>query len=41
MGAPTAVCTTISGSFNKRGGFGGGRRSGVGGDSVRTKLCGY
>jgi hypothetical protein len=41
VGAPTAVRTTTSGSLNGRGGLGKGRRSSIGGDGVRIKLCGY
>ena len=40
MGASTAAYTTLSGSLNRRGGLSR-RRSGAGGDSARTKLCGY
>ena len=36
-----AIRTTISRSFNRRGGLSRGRRSGVGGDSARIKLYGY
>ena len=41
MGASTAVRTTISRSLNSGGGLSGGKRSSVGGDSARIKLCGY
>jgi hypothetical protein len=36
-----AVRTAISGSLNRRGGLSRGRRSSVGRDGVRIKLCGY
>ena len=36
-----AAYTTISRSLNRKGGLSRGRRSSVGGDSVRIKLCGY
>ena len=35
-----AVRTAISGSLNRRGGLSGGRRSSIGGDGMRIKLCG-
>ena len=35
------VRTAISRSLNRRGGLGRGRRGSAGGDSARTKLCGY
>ena len=41
MGAPMAMRTAISRSLNRRGGLSRGRRSSVGGDSTRIKLCGY
>jgi len=41
VGASTAVRTAISRSLNGGGGLSRGRCSGVGGDSIRTKLCGY
>ena len=36
-----AVYTAISRSLNRGGGLSRGRRSSVGGDSARIKLCGY
>ena len=36
-----AIYTAISRSLNRRRGLSRGRRGSVGGDSARTKLCGY
>ena len=41
MGASTAVRTAASRSLNGGGGLSKGRRSIIGGDGARTKLCGY
>ena len=41
MGISIAVYTAINRSLNRGGGLSRGRHSGIGGDSVRTKLCRY